>query len=306
MKFTYYSKKKAIDDKCFFTIRIDNDDELFRLNAIIVSKKYEMYTLTDCNFELGVFDDSITNIQSARKLYNQIKQEAMNLKENELVQRYYFTDDDGEEVFECFATEEDAYNKAKELANEYNCTIYVNTVIGEDIVDSADPDDEPETEETTPEVSAPVENTEHSNIVRVEIRAYDFDEKLHSSTVSAFVTYESGITHTFHRKSFFSNGQVSRECLPDSVISFMDSSYRSFSDTVNGVQIVIYEISELYKIEQTEDVPETASADEPETEDTTPAVSEVKQCRYCPECIYYKKCTSNAPENMKCKSKDGS
>ncbi|MDE5584502.1 MAG: hypothetical protein K2J08_12460 [Ruminococcus sp.] len=160
MKFTYYSKKKAIDDKCFFTIRIDNDDELFRLNAIIVSGKYEMYTLTDCNFELGVFDDSITNIQSARNLYNQIKQEAMNLTEDELVQRYYFTDDDGEEVFECFATEEDAYNKAKELANEYNSIIYVNTVIGEDIVDSAYPDDKPEAEETIPEVPAPVEESE--------------------------------------------------------------------------------------------------------------------------------------------------
>ena len=58
--------------------------------------------------------------------------------------------------------------------------------------------------------------------------------------------------------------------------------------------------------EPVEDVPETASADELETEETTPAVSEVKQCKYCSECIYYKKCTSNAPENMKCKSKDGS
>ncbi|MDE6091995.1 MAG: hypothetical protein K2G14_02745 [Ruminococcus sp.] len=30
------------------------------------------------------------------------------------------------------------------------------------------------------------------------------------------------------------------------------------------------------------------------------------ECKYCCECIYYKKCVSNAPERIKCKSKDGS
>lgn len=145
MKFTYYSKKSTTAGVCFFTIRTDNDDEQLRINTL--TRKYEMYTLLNFDCEVGVFDESITNIHSARKIYNQIKQEAKNLKEDELVQRYYFTDEDGEEVWECFATPEEAYNKAKELANEYNSDICINTVIGEDIVDFACPDDEPETEE---------------------------------------------------------------------------------------------------------------------------------------------------------------
>ncbi len=35
-------------------------------------------------------------------------------------------------------------------------------------------------------------------------------------------------------------------------------------------------------------------------------VKRVKECKYCCECIHYKKCASNALERMKCKSEDGS
>ncbi len=48
------------------------------------------------------------------------------------------------------------------------------------------------------------------------------------------------------------------------------------------------------KHEQPDDASET---------DKEESVSEVKECTSCPECIYYEKCTSNAPERIQCKSK---
>ena len=51
--------------------------------------------------------------------------------------------------------------------------------------------------------------------------------------------------------------------------------------------------------------PETTSADEPSTEETTPAEetsSEVRKCQYCPECIYYERCTSTASNCTQCGS----
>ena len=104
-------------------------------------------------------------------------------------------------------------------------------------------------------------------------------------------------------------------------LSSYENDYNFFSELVERFRIPVDDCSFIFTLEHLlsvafpdseYDEPETGEAtpeqsnNTHETEETTPAVSEVKECKYCPECIYYKKCTSNAPEYMKCKSKDGS
>lgn len=152
MKFRYYSKKKA-DDVRFFTIQTNDDEEMLRINN--VSEKFGIELIPEACSKYGfeycyaVVDKDITNIQLARERYNQIKDVIENLSEDEIFQRFYFTDEEGNEVWEGFGTLNDVRKAAKELANKYHKDICINTVIGEAIVDYESPDEEAETAETT-------------------------------------------------------------------------------------------------------------------------------------------------------------
>lgn len=152
MKFRYYSKKKA-DDVRFFTIQTDSDNEMLRINTVREEFGINLIPEACCKYGFdycyAVVDENITNIQLARERYNQIKEAVENLSEDEIIQRFYFTNADGNEVWECFGTLEDAHKVAKELANKYHQDIRINTVIGETIVDYESPDEEIETAETT-------------------------------------------------------------------------------------------------------------------------------------------------------------
>ena len=151
MKFRYYSKKKA-DDVRFFTIRTNDDEEMLRIDT--VSEEFGIELIPEACGKYGfeycyaVADGNITNIRLARERYNQIKEAAENLSEDEIFQRFYLTDEDGNEVWEDFGTLDDVCKTAKELANKYHKDIYINTVIGEAIVDYESPDEEAETTET--------------------------------------------------------------------------------------------------------------------------------------------------------------
>lgn len=150
MKFRYYSKKKA-DDVRFFTIRTNDDEEMLRIDT--VSEEFGIKLIPEACSKYGfeycyaVADENITNIRLARERYNQIKEAAESLSEDEIFQRFYLTDEDGNEVWEDFGTLGNVRETAKELANKYHKDIYINTVIGEAIIDYESPDEEAETTE---------------------------------------------------------------------------------------------------------------------------------------------------------------
>lgn len=174
MKFCYYSKKNA-DDVRFFTIQTNSDDEMLRINTVSEEFGIELVPEACCKYGFeycyAVIDSSITNIQIARKRYNQIKEAVESLSEDEIIQRFYFTDEDGNEVWEDFGTLDDARRTAKELANKYHQYIHINTVINEEIVDSESPDEETETAETAEECEAEtVEATEICPEFETEVR----------------------------------------------------------------------------------------------------------------------------------------
>lgn len=150
MKFRYYSKKKA-DDVRFFTIQTNDDEEMLRIDT--VSEEFGIKLIPEACSKYGfeycyaVADENITNIRLARERYNQIKEAAESLSEDEIFQRFYLTDEDGNEVWEDFGTLGNVRETAKELANKYHKDIYINTVIGEAIIDYESPDEEAETTE---------------------------------------------------------------------------------------------------------------------------------------------------------------
>lgn len=121
MKFRYYSKKKA-DDVRFFTIQTNDNEEMLRIDT--VSEEFGIKFVPEACSKYGfqycyaVADENITNIQLARECYNQIKNAAESLSEDEIFQRFYFTDEDGNEVREDFGTLDDVRKAAKELANK--------------------------------------------------------------------------------------------------------------------------------------------------------------------------------------------
>lgn len=159
MKFHYYSKNNAGGVR-FFTIQTNSDDEMLRINTVseefgikLIPEACDKYGFEYC---YAVVDESITNIQLAKKCYNQIKEAVENLSEDEIFQQFYFTDEDRKEVWEGFGTLEDARRVAKEIANKYQQDIYINTVIGEAVVDYESPDEEAETTELCPDCETEV------------------------------------------------------------------------------------------------------------------------------------------------------
>lgn len=189
MKFRYYSKKKA-DDVRFFTIRTNDDEEMLRIDT--VSEEFGIKLIPEACGKYGfeycyaVADGNITNIRLARERYNQIKEAAENLSEDEIFQRFYLTDEDGNEVREDFGTLDDVRKTAKELANIYHKDIYINTVIGEAIIDYESPDEEAETTEPCSECETSAEPEQNG----IPQEAKDFPEEVVRPAVNAL--YKTG------------------------------------------------------------------------------------------------------------------
>lgn len=88
-----------------------------------------------------------------------------------------------------------------------------------------------------------------AKILKVEICSCDFDKKSNFY----LVTYDSGKTRKFGYTYLATHGFLP----PKTVISFIGYAVCSYKETVNGVQTVVFEEPDY--------MPETASADEPET-----------------------------------------
>lgn len=196
MKFRYYSKKKA-DDVRFFTIQTNDNEEMLRIYN--VSEEFGIKPVPEACSKYGfeycyvVADENITNIRLARERYNHIKKAAENLSEDEIFQRFYFIDEDGNEVWEDFGTLDYVRKAAKELANKYYKDICINTVIGEAIVDYESPDEEYETTEAGQNESA-VSEPEQNEIPQEVIETC---EEIIRSAVNALYKTEGELGRLF-------------------------------------------------------------------------------------------------------------
>lgn len=186
--------------------------------------------------------------------------------------------------------------KAMELLSEYGSGFDVIAVkivtpelmerygLIEDPIEATPEETSESVEEKPEDVSEPI----MAKIIKVEEEQYRHGEEVR---ISCIVYYESG------RVREYLHGEVPKTVWAFIAEATVTGSFRDWNKTVFTHIIVDDEPAEPTP-EQSENVPEH------DVEEHTEEVSEseVKECKYCRECIYHEKCAENAPYRMECKS----